>query len=227
MSPLSSHQRVWKNFWRCSQSAASIGKCVHTPCLPSPTPHSTTNVAPPPDLRSFNKLLTAALLCNKLDSQGCGQPVMLLLPVQIFLLTPRMYGACNRRPRMFLVAACSAVAAVVHPEFCGHVIVVPPAIASSGVLPLADMAIPLPPSGSYCGEHFHAQLLDAMEAASHVWDRCQKLGDFIDSALGTESVQQTCTHQVLYCEFSDSITSCRRTGVIKDAFNSCKFAGRL
>ena len=108
-----------------------------------------------------------------------------------------MFGVPNRRPRMFLVAASdSSEASIAHPEFCGCVVVAPPAIAASGALPLEDMAIPLPPAGTQPADAFHARCLSAMEAASHLWEPRRKLHEYVDVSLCAERVHGTCTHQV-------------------------------
>lgn len=116
-----------------------------------------------------------------------------------------MFAVCNRRPRMFLLAARSD-APVAHPQLCGHVVVVPPTVAASGALPLEDMAIPLPPAAAYSADVFHERCLHAMEAASHVWASCNKLGEYIDASLRAHHVHHTCTHQVRWQPHSPTCT---------------------
>lgn len=98
---------------------------------------------------------------------------------------------------MFLLATRSD-AEVAHPELCGHVVVVSPSVAASEAVPLADIAISLPPPGSHdqSSDLFHERCLSAMEAASDLWASRKKLDEYVEASLRTEHVHQTCSHQV-------------------------------
>lgn len=97
---------------------------------------------------------------------------------------------------MFLVAARASAAAVAHPDLCNSVVVVPPAEATSGALPLEDIVIPLPPADAEGSDLFHERCISAMEAASDVWRLGHRLGDYINQSLVAENVHKSCTGQV-------------------------------